>query len=190
MSTDLVYVVRSVAEELMRRIRERLYREERPHRVISLASRARLTALVDDARSKGAVIHQAGNPLAEHPLAFPATVIEGVTESMDFYTIESFGPVFGIMVVESEEQGLQMVQRSAYGLSSAVFTRDHFKALELSGEIAAGAVHVNAGTVHDEATLPHGGLGDSGWGRFGGRWGLEEFLQTQTVVLNKCRASL
>ncbi|PYI09617.1 aldehyde dehydrogenase [Aspergillus sclerotiicarbonarius CBS 121057] len=191
MSTDLVYVVRSVAGELTRRILERLYGEERPHRVISKASRDRLTALVDDARSKGAVIHQARNPVAEEdPLAFPATVIEGVTQDMDFYTIESFGPIFGIMAVDSEEQGLQMVKRSAYGLSSAVFTRDHFKALEMSGEIAAGAVHVNGGTVHDEATLPHGGVGDSGWGRFGGRWGLDEFLHTQTVVLNKCRASL
>ncbi|PWY71803.1 ALDH-like protein [Aspergillus sclerotioniger CBS 115572] len=190
MSTDLVYVFRSVAGELIGRILERLYAEERPHRVISRASRDRLMGLVDDARDKGAVIHQAGNPFAEDPLGFPATVIEGVTESMEFYTVESFGPVFGIVVVESEQQGLEMVKRSAYGLSSAVFTRDHFKALEMSGELAAGAVHVNAGTVHDEATLPHGGLGDSGWGRFGGRWGLEEFLQTRTVVLNKCRASL
>ncbi|RAL04552.1 aldehyde dehydrogenase [Aspergillus ibericus CBS 121593] len=190
MSTDLVYVVRSVAEELTGRILDRLHSEERPHRVISTASRDRLTALVEDARSKGAVIHQARNPVAEDPLAFPATVIEGVTQDMDFYTIESFGPVFGIMVVDSEEQGLQMVKGSVYGLSSAVFTRDHFKALKMSGDIAAGAVHVNGGTVHDEATLPHGGVGDSGWGRFGGRWGLEEFLQTRTVVLNKCRASL
>ncbi|PYH93394.1 ALDH-like protein [Aspergillus ellipticus CBS 707.79] len=185
MSTDLVYVVMSVAGELTGRILELLKGEERSHKVISMASKARLTALVDDARSKGAVIHQAVNSLAEDPLAFPATVIEGVTRDMDFYTTESFGPVFGIVTVESEEQGLEMAKHSAYGLSSSVFTKDHFKALEMSAEIAAGAVHVNGGTVHDEPTLPHGGLGDSGWGRFGGRWGLEEFLETRTVVLNR-----
>ncbi|GKZ33660.1 hypothetical protein AbraIFM66950_003689 [Aspergillus brasiliensis] len=171
MSTDLVYVVRSVAEELTKKILERLHSEDRPHKVISTASRARLTQLVDDARSKGAVIHQARNPLAEDPQAFPATVIEGVTEEMEFYTIESFGPVFGIIAVDSAEKGLQM-------------------ALGMSAEIAVGAVHVNGGTVHDEPTLPHGGVGDSGYGRFGGKWGLDEFLQTQTVILNRVRASL
>ncbi|PYH38170.1 putative aldehyde dehydrogenase [Aspergillus neoniger CBS 115656] len=190
MSTDLVYVVQSVAKELTKKILERLHSEDRPHKVISAAGRARLTQLVEDARSKGAVIHQARNPLAEDPLAFPATVIEGVTEEMEFYTIESFGPVFGIIAVDSAEQGLQMLKRSAYGLSSAVFTRDHFKALGMSADIAVGAVHVNGGTVHDEPTLPHGGVGDSGYGRFGGKWGLNEFLQTQTVILNRVRASL
>jgi acyl-CoA reductase-like NAD-dependent aldehyde dehydrogenase len=47
------------------------------------------------------------------------------------------------------------------------------------------ATHINGSTVHDESTLSHGGHGDSGWGRFGGDWGLLEFVHTRTVMMNK-----
>ncbi|KAL4898597.1 Aldehyde/histidinol dehydrogenase [Aspergillus ambiguus] len=176
MSTDLVYVVSSVADVLIKNILERLSAETRAHKVISTASISRLTQLVSDAKSKGAIVHQASNPLSNNKLGYPATIIEGLTPDMDFYHIESFGPMFGIVVVESETEALQMAKSSGYGLSAALFTRNYFKALELSREIRAGTIHINSGTVHDEPTLPHGGHGDSGWGRFGARWGLEEFL--------------
>jgi acyl-CoA reductase-like NAD-dependent aldehyde dehydrogenase len=185
MSTDLVYVVKPVAEILVGKILRLLKSEDRPHKVISAASRLRLTRLVDDAQSKGAVIHQASNPLSSDALSFPATVIENLDPSMDFYHAEAFGPVFGIVVVESEHEALRMARGSPYGLSAAVFTQGHFRALGLAREIRAGAVHINSSTIHDEPTLPHGGVGDSGWGRFGSRWGLDEFLQTKVVVLNR-----
>ena len=44
------------------------------------------------------------------------------------------------------------------------------------------AVHINSMTVHDEWTLPHGGAKASGWGRFNGNWGIEEFLRTKTIT--------
>lgn len=185
MSTDLVFVVNSVANTLIKKLLERLNAEDRAHKVISEASKTRLTQLVDNAQSKGAVIHQANNLLSGDELGYPATIIEGLTPDMDFYQVESFGPMFGIVVMDSEVQALQMLQSSMYGLSAAIFTQNHFKALEISTQIRAGAIHVNSGTVRDEATLPHGGHGDSGWGRFGARWGLEEFLHTRTVILNQ-----
>ncbi|SPO07006.1 related to NAD-dependent aldehyde dehydrogenases [Cephalotrichum gorgonifer] len=185
MSTDIVYVVKPAAELLVSKILGLLKSEDRPHKVISAASKLRLTRLVDDARSKGAVIHQAGNTLSSDVLSYPATVIENLDDSMDFYHVEAFGPVVGVMVVESEHEALRMARESPYGLSAAIFSQDHFRALGLSREIRAGAVHINSSTIHDEPTLPHGGVGNSGWGRFGSRWGLDEFLQTKVVVLNK-----
>ena len=48
-----------------------------------------------------------------------------------------------------------------------------------------GAVHINGATVHDAPNLPHGGHGDSGFGRFGAHWGLLEFVQTKTIIINE-----
>lgn len=79
---------------------------------------------------------------------------------------------------------MDLTKQATYGLSAAIFTTSHFRALKLAGEMRVGAVHVNSMTVHDEPTLPHGGVGESGFGRFGAKWGIEEFLETRTVVLN------
>lgn len=103
---------------------------------------------------------------------------------MELYEIESFGPVFGTVSVQTEDQIFKMIQQAKYGLSSSIISRDHYRALQLARCIKAGAVHINAMTVHDEATLPHGGFGESGWGRFGAGWGLEEFVQTEVVTLH------
>lgn len=83
---------------------------------------------------------------------------------MELYEIESFGPVFGTVSVQTEDQIIKMIQQAKYGLSSSIISRDHYRALQLARCIKAGAVHINAMTVHDEATLPHGGFGESGWG--------------------------
>jgi acyl-CoA reductase-like NAD-dependent aldehyde dehydrogenase len=54
-----------------------------------------------------------------------------------------FGCLFGIFILESEQETLEMMKHSAYGLSAAAFTRNHFTALEVSKEISARAVHIN-----------------------------------------------
>ncbi|KAI9039811.1 putative aldehyde dehydrogenase [Aspergillus affinis] len=183
MSTDLVFAVNDIAESLIPGILSHLQTIKDSHTVISPASKQRLQRLIDDARSKGASIHQADLPTLQEA-QFPATMIEGLTPDMEFFSEESFGPVVGIVRVKTESEAMDLIQRSPYGLSAAIFTRSHFKALKLAESIRAGAIHVNGMTVHDEATLPHGGQGESGWGRFGAKWGIEEFLQTKTVILN------
>ncbi|PLB49951.1 aldehyde dehydrogenase [Aspergillus steynii IBT 23096] len=183
MSTDLVFAVGDIADTLVPGILSHLETIKDTHTVISPASKQRLQLLVDDARAKGASIHQAKVP-ALQDAQFPATVIEGLTPDMEFFSNESFGPVVGIVRVQTETEAMDLIQRSTYGLSAAIFTRAHFKALKLAESVRAGAIHVNGMTVHDEATLPHGGQGESGWGRFGAKWGIEEFLQTKTIILN------
>ncbi len=103
---------------------------------------------------------------------------------MELYEIESFGPVFGTVSVQTEDQIFKMIQQAKYGLSSSIISRDHYRALQLARCIKAGAVHITTMTGHDEATLPPGGFGVSGWGRFGAGWGLEEFVQTEVVTLH------
>ncbi|RAL13945.1 putative aldehyde dehydrogenase [Aspergillus homomorphus CBS 101889] len=184
MSTDMVLVTTAVASALEARILAILREIDTAPMVISPAAKAKLEMLVSDARAKGAEIHIAPQALGSTAQSFPPTVVTGLTADMKLYEIESFGPVVGIVSVQTEDQIVAIIQEAKYGLSSSIISRNHYRALELAGSIKAGAVHINSMTVHDEPTLPHGGYGDSGWGRFGARWGLEEFVQTKVVTLH------
>lgn len=183
MSTDLVYVTETTAPALTKALISRLQSTTEKPRLITPASKTRLNGLLADARSKGATIHQL-YPVNDSASEFPPTIIENLTPDMAFYTTESFGPILGIIRSPSESHAMDLTKQATYGLSAAIFTTSHFRALKLAGEMRVGAVHVNSMTVHDEPTLPHGGVGESGFGRFGAKWGIEEFLETRTVVLN------
>jgi len=123
------------------------------------------------------------------------------------YHIESFGPTVSIIQVESEEEAIAIANDTEYGLSSAVFTEDLAAGLRVAKQIETGyvvpfkssadenlvlvagmtdlndsAVHINNMTVHDEPNIPHGGAKKSGFGRFGGSAGIDEWLRTKTVT--------
>ncbi|EAW12302.1 putative aldehyde dehydrogenase [Aspergillus clavatus NRRL 1] len=181
MSTDLVIASKAISSNLESKILALVKGIQDDHMVISKVAKNKLNRLVADAQSKGASVHSAAT--SSDLNNFPATFITGLTREMDFYRTESFGPVMGMVVVDSEQGIAEVIKDFSYGLSSAIFTRNHYNALQLAESISAGAVHINSMTVHDEATLPHGGHGHSGWGRFGAGWGLEEFVQTKTVTL-------
>jgi acyl-CoA reductase-like NAD-dependent aldehyde dehydrogenase len=184
MSTDMVLVTTAVAPALEAKILAILHDIDTTSVLISPAAKAKVEMLVSDARDKGARIHTPRTVNDASPRSFPPTVVAGLTPAMKLYEIESFGPVVGIVAVETEEQIVAIIEAAKYGLSSSIISRNHYRALELAGYIKAGAVHINSMTVHDEPTLPHGGYGDSGWGRFGARWGLEEFVQVKVVTLH------
>lgn len=183
MSTDLVLTTKSVAKALEPKLLALLEKINTAPIVISEASRAKLDLLVTDARENGASIHIAPLPSSTLPQSYPPTIVTGLTKEMMLYEIESFGPIFGIHSVQSEDDILEIIQDAKYGLSSSIISKDYYRALDMARSIKAGAVHINSMTVHDEATLPHGGYGDSGWGRFGAQWGLEEFVQTKVVTI-------
>ncbi|KAJ5605336.1 Aldehyde dehydrogenase N-terminal [Penicillium lagena] len=185
MSTDMVITSRALAPTLEAKILSLVQKIDRASTVISPAAKSKLEMLVADAQAKGAKIHTA--PIPSTPLSpqdFVPTVITGLTKEMVFYETESFGPIVGIVTVESEAQIIEIAEQATYGLSASIISSNHYRALKLSESIKAGAIHVNSMTVHDEPTLPHGGHGESGWGRFGSRWGMEEFMQTKTVTLH------
>lgn len=184
MSTDMVIASKAVAPALEAKILAILQEIDTMSVVISSAAKAKLEMLVSDAMEKGAQIHTAPKAMNTLAQSFPPTVISGLTKEMKLYEIESFGPVFGIVLAENEDQIIEIIQQAKYGLSSSIISRNHYRALQLASFIKAGAVHINSKTVHDEPTLPHGGYGDSGWGRFGARWGLEEFVQTKVITLH------
>ena len=102
---------------------------------------------------------------------------------MRIFSEESFGPVKAIVRVNGEEEAIACANDNEFGLSSAVFTRDSARGWRVAKRIESGICHINGPTVHDEAQIPFGGVKGSGWGRFGGRAGIEAFSETRWITL-------
>jgi acyl-CoA reductase-like NAD-dependent aldehyde dehydrogenase len=139
-----------------------------------------VNSLIGDAEGKGAAIIASGQAAS---VLMPATVVDGVTDAMAIYRDESFGPVVAIIRAKDEADAIRIANDSAYGLSAAVFTRDTARGLAVARQIQSGICHVNGPTVHDEAQMPFGGVGASGYGRFGGRQGIDSFTETRWITV-------
>ncbi|RKK75238.1 hypothetical protein BFJ69_g7828 [Fusarium oxysporum] len=88
-------------------------------------------------------------------------IVDGVHSEMAVYSSETFGPVVGIVQVSDEKEAIKPVNDSEYGLTASIWRKDLHRVVTLARELNVGAVHMNAPTVHDEATPPHGGTKSS-----------------------------
>ena len=148
--------------------------------VVDESTVARCNALIDDALAHGATLVCGGR--AESTL-MAATLLDHVTPAMRIYHEESFGPVKPIVRVQGVDEAVRVANDNAYGLSAAVFGRDIARAWDVAGRIESGICHVNGPTVHDEAQMPFGGVKDSGYGRFGGKAGIDAFTELRWITL-------
>ena len=148
--------------------------------VVGESTVGRVNALIDDALAKGATLLAGGR---SDGVVMRATAIDRVTEAMDLYRDESFGPVVGIVRARDEEEAIRLANDSEYGLAAAVFTRDTARGLAVARRIRSGICHVNGPTVHDEPQMPFGGVGASGYGRFGGKAGIEAFTELRWITI-------
>ncbi|KIX09237.1 uncharacterized protein Z518_00316 [Rhinocladiella mackenziei CBS 650.93] len=182
MSTDIVLTTEESYPKLCAAL-EKAYTSLHTHatQVISIKSEERIQLLLKDAESKGASLFP---QLSHNGGGLEPTIIKDLKREMAFWEEESFGPLVGIAKVKDVDEAVETVNQCNYGLSAAIFTQSNLKMMDLGRRLNCGAVHINGPTVHDEATLPHGGFRESGWGRFGGHWAFEEFLQTKTVIVN------
>jgi acyl-CoA reductase-like NAD-dependent aldehyde dehydrogenase len=139
-----------------------------------------VNGLIDDAVAKGATVAAGGKA---DSVLMGATVVAGVTSDMRLYGEESFGPVVAVIRARDEAHAIELANDSEYGLSAAVFTRDTARGLSVARQIRSGICHVNGPTVHDEAQMPFGGVGASGYGRFGGRQGIDSFTETRWITV-------
>ncbi|MEP3481553.1 MAG: aldehyde dehydrogenase family protein [Fuerstiella sp.] len=147
--------------------------------VISSASRLRLQGLIDDAVSKNAVIETGAEWQGNRLLP---TVLTHVTDDMKIWQEEVFGPIALIRTVTSSQQALEMANESRYGLSASVFTNDLNEALAFSRNLECGMVHINEGTILEEAEVPFGGLKDSGFGREGVMSAIDDLTEWKWVT--------
>jgi len=135
---------------------------------------------VADALAKGGKVIAGGKA---NTVLMPATVVDGVTDRMKLYRDESFGPVVAVIRAKDEAEAVRLANDSEYGLSAAVFTRDTARGLKVARQIRSGMCHINGPTVHDEAQMPFGGIGASGYGRFGGKAGIDQFTELRWITM-------
>jgi benzaldehyde dehydrogenase (NAD) len=117
-------------------------------------------------------------------LFYEPTVLTNVTTDLPAFTDEIFGPVAPVTTFKTDDEALALANQSEYGLVGAVYSRSLSRGLALANRIKAGMVHVNDGTLNDEATIPFGGTGLSGNGtRYGGEANLDNFTEWQWVTV-------
>jgi succinate-semialdehyde dehydrogenase/glutarate-semialdehyde dehydrogenase len=115
---------------------------------------------------------------------YPPTVLTGVTQGMAAFDEETFGPVAAIIIVKDDDEAIELANATNYGLGSAIFTSDVWRADSAITRLEFGNCFVNA-MVKSDARLPFGGIKESGFGRELGRYGIREFVNVKTVWLDK-----
>ncbi len=161
-----------------------------PHTVIGPLIRGSQCGLIDgkikESVTAGARLVTGGTHSGNF---YQPTVIADVKPGMPAFRDELFGPVAAVIKADNPEHALKLANDTAYGLSSAVLTNDLQLALKFAYELEAGMVHINGPTVHDEATVPFGGVKDSGSGREGGHWSMNELTETKWITIQLGRRS-
>ena len=142
---------------------------------------AKVVRHVSDATTQGASALVGGR--AGTGLYFEPTVLTGVKDSMAVMQEETFGPVAPILSFRTEEEAVRRANATPFGLAAYFWTRDVGRVFRLADQLEAGIVGANDGVPGGSAHVPFGGVKESGVGRAGGRWGLEEFLEPKYMSL-------
>jgi acyl-CoA reductase-like NAD-dependent aldehyde dehydrogenase len=159
MSTERIIVVKSVVEEFRQALvtaANNMGGMSGPNAMEATVTKVQ--RLVDDAVEKGAKLEFGENKLKGGKQHLHQMIVGNVTKDMDLYNTETFGPVSALIVVDDVEEAIRVANDTEYGLSASVFSKDLSKAIQVARRIDSGAVHINGMTVHDENSLPHGGI--------------------------------
>ncbi len=135
---------------------------------------------IEKAVAEGARVLTGGNYEGN---VFQPTVVADITRDMSIFRTELFGPVASVIKANDHLHALELANDSDYGLSSAVLTNDLQKAIFMAEGLEAGAVHVNGPSVRDEPVIPFGGVKDSGYGREGGHFSIDEMTELKWITI-------
>jgi acyl-CoA reductase-like NAD-dependent aldehyde dehydrogenase len=192
---ERVYVVDSVADEFSSLLLDKvghLRQGQENSDVGSLTFKKQFDYVarqVKDAVTKGAHL-LAGGPDAgpqnqNGSLWYAPTVIEGVTDDMQAMQNETFGPLLPIIRVQDEEEAIRRANEDSFNLTASVWSRSSRRGAAMADRVKAGTVVVNAhGESWGTVWAPWGGIGESGYGRLNGRFGLHEFVYPVTIGRN------
>lgn len=189
MATSRVFATSTVLEELTERLIQQASRlKEGSLRdpdvvlgpMIRPAHQDRVAAIVQDAVDKGAQVLCGGQPIGN---GWQPTILANTTDEMRIEREETFGPVLTVHVVNDLKEAIERVNATKFGLVASVFTHSTTAANRFVQECTAGMVHVNGSTIHEEAHVPFGGNGDSGFGREGAIVGVDELTRWKWATI-------
>ena len=189
MSTEIVGVVDVVADDFLAKFKAKVDQlaagdptegKTPLGAVIHQKSIDHVEGLIADAVKKGATRLCGADA---DGVLMSANVVSDLTSEMRLYSEESFGPVVGVIRAKNEEDAISIANDTEYGLSAAVFTRDIARGLQVARQINSGICHVNGPTVQDQAQIPFGGVKNSGYGRFGGKAGIDSFTELRWITV-------
>ncbi len=130
----------------------------------------------------GAQVVVGGKRIQREGFYFEPTILTNVRKGMPVYEEEVFGPVASIIVAEDEDDAIRIANDTKYGLAASIWTKDIQKAKTLAQKIEAGSVYINA-IVSSDVRMPFGGIKKSGYGRELSVYGLREFVNIKTVIV-------
>jgi succinate-semialdehyde dehydrogenase / glutarate-semialdehyde dehydrogenase len=150
--------------------------------LIDVPAMEKVVRHVDDARSRGAEVLLDGGPDELGPQFFRPTVMAGITDEMAMSSEETFGPVAGFSRFTSEEEAVRKANDTPYGLSAYYYSRDVGRIWRVSEALEYGILGINTGVVSTEVA-PFGGVKESGIGREGSKYGIDEWLEGKYLCL-------
>jgi succinate-semialdehyde dehydrogenase/glutarate-semialdehyde dehydrogenase len=143
---------------------------------------AKIVAHIDDARAKGATVTTGGVPHERGGTFFAPTVLTGMDNSMKLFSEETFGPVAGLFKFSDEAEVIAAANDTEFGLAAYLFTKDAARLFRVSEALEYGIVSVNTGIFSSEVG-PFGGVKNSGLGREGSKYGIDEFLEIKLLCI-------
>ncbi len=151
--------------------------------LISDKALAKVEDHISDALAKGASVALGGKRDARGGLFFEPTVLTGVTPDMKVAREETFGPVAPLFRFETEEEVIAMANNTEFGLASYFYAKDLSKVFRVAEALEYGMVGVNTGLISTEVA-PFGGIKQSGQGREGSKYGIEDYLEVKYLCLS------
>ena len=150
--------------------------------LIDLNAVIKVEEQIEDAVSKGARIACGGKRSSDQGLFFEPTILLDVTPEMIISREETFGPVAPIYVFDTEEEAVAMANDTPYGLASYFFSASMGRVWRVAESLEYGMVGINTGIMSTESA-PFGGMKESGIGREGSKYGIEEYLEIKYLCL-------
>jgi len=137
---------------------------------------------VSDSVKIGAKIITGGKKLPGKGYFYPPTILMNITKKMPVYHEETFGPVAVVFIVKDDQEAIKIANDTKYGLGASVWTKSKKRSEFFIEELEAGSVFINS-IVKSDPRLPFGGIKMSGFGRELSSYGLKEFVNIKTVVM-------
>lgn len=150
--------------------------------LINKAAIDKVGALVNDATSKGAKVLTGGTVSGDDTNFFVPTVLTDVDKSMEISTEEIFGPVAPVFKFSTEEEVIEMANDTPFGLASYFYGRDYAMIWRVAEALEYGMVGINTGMI-STTVAPFGGIKESGFGREGSKYGMDDFLEIKYMCI-------